>query len=152
MARKPKMVYRDADGNVVKPPKSAIPAARRNSKPKKELKPDISKKKKTKYKTCCQCHEKLALYKFYSENNPFVSNDGKMNICRDCIRELSVDKDGKLDYQDKAAYIKGRGNTTWTWAWAKKKPFNLIFDEDFIEKKEEEIIPYICKKIEKKIL
>lgn len=97
MARKPKMVYRDADGNVVKPPKSAIPAARRNSKPKKELKPDIPKKKKTKYKTCCQCHEKLALYKFYSENNPFVSNDGKMNICRDCIRELSVDKDGKLD-------------------------------------------------------
>ena len=103
MGRKPKIVYRDADGNIVKPPKSAIPQSRRDSRPKSskdaaKAKPDLpTKKKKTKYKVCCQCHEKLAFYQFYSENNPFVSQDGKMNICRNCIRELSVDKEGKLD-------------------------------------------------------
>ena len=82
MGRKPKIVYRDADGNIVKPPKSAIPQSRRDSRPKSskdvaKAKPDLpTKKKKTKYKVCCQCHEKLAFYQFYSENNPFVSQDG----------------------------------------------------------------------------
>jgi hypothetical protein len=40
------------------------------------------------------------------------------------------DKYGNLDYSDKNAYIKGRGNTTWDWTWIDKKPFSLLFSEE----------------------
>lgn len=97
MGYKSKSIYRDAEGNVVKPPKTEAPKKTKSSKGEGKMKPNLPKKRKTKYKVCCQCKQKLAHYKFYSENNPFVSQDGKMNICRDCIRDMSIDKEGKLD-------------------------------------------------------
>lgn len=45
--------------------------------------------------------------------------------------------------------IKGKKNTYeyFLIGFNKNLPFKIIFDEEFPEKKEEEIIPYICKKL-----
>ena len=46
--------------------------------------------------------------------------------------------------------IKGKKNTYeyFLIGFSKNLPFKIIFDEEFSEKKEEEIVPYICKKLE----
>lgn len=47
---------------------------------------------------------------------------------KEAISIMAYDKEGRLNYTDKSAHIKGRGNTTWE--WGNKRPFNLIFDKE----------------------
>ena len=84
---------RHSNADKIPKPKNEVKFAKL-PKPKKQ-----TKKQQTQYKVCSQCKRTLAYYQFYSEINPFVSQDGKMNVCRNCIKDLSVDDTGKLDIE-----------------------------------------------------
>lgn len=61
----------------------------------------MPQKKKTKSsipkKICKECGKEKALTYFYSSDNPVTSEDGRVNICKTCVKNGSYNLDGSLN-------------------------------------------------------
>ena len=57
-------------------------------------------RKATRKKKCRNCGKEQGLYNYYTASNALTSSDGKtIDICKDCIKKMSVNEDGSINLE-----------------------------------------------------